>query len=63
MQACLCAENTLQRRFSCRGCALKHVLACLSPSKDGEIINYCESPVKLVQACLCAGNSLQRRFN
>ena len=61
MQACLCVESTLQRRFSRRGGVVTHVQACLSVSKDGESrFYYCGSPVKLVQACLCAENTLQR---
>ena len=64
VQACLCAKNTLQRRFNCRGGALKHVQACLRSSKDGEsIIHHCKSPVELVQACLWTGNTLQRHLN
>ena len=64
VQACLCSENTLQRRFNRRGRAVKHVQACLSASKAGESsFHYCGSLVKLVQACLCSGNTLHRRFN
>ena len=55
VQACLCAENTLQRRFNRRGGAVKHVQACLSASKDGEpSFHNCGSPVNLLQACLWA---------
>ena len=28
VQACLCGENTLQRRFNRRGSAVKHVQVC-----------------------------------
>ena len=35
VQACLCAENTLQRRFNRRGGVVKHVHAGLGDSKDG----------------------------
>ena len=46
VQACLCAENTLQRPFNRRGGAVKHVQACLSASKGGESsFHYCGSPV------------------
>ena len=42
VQACFCAENTLQRRFNRRGGTVKHEQACLSASKDGEIsFHYC----------------------
>ena len=55
MPACLCAENTLQRRFNRREVAVKHVQACLSARKDLESsFHHCGGPVKLVQACLCA---------
>ena len=30
VQTCLCAGNTLQRRFNCQGGAVKHVQACLT---------------------------------
>ena len=63
VQACLYAENTLQRRFNRRGRAVKHVQAYLSASKHGEsTFHHCGGPLKLVQACFCAGNTLQRRF-
>ena len=63
VQACLCSENSLQRRFNRRGRAAKHEHACLSASKDGESsFHYCSSPVKLVQAYLWAVNSLQRHL-
>ena len=56
VQACLCAGNTLQRRFNCRRVAVKHVQACLSARNDLESSFYhCGGPVKPVQACLCAG--------
>ena len=61
VQACLCAENTLQRSFNRRESAVKHVQACLSFSKHRESsFHCCVSPVKLVQASLLAGNTLQR---
>ena len=57
MLACLCARNTLQRRFNRRG-AVKHVQAGLSAAKDVESsFHHCESPVKLVQACICTENT------
>ena len=53
VQASLCAENTLQRRFNRREGAVKHVQACLSARKDIESsFHHCGCPVKLVQACL-----------
>ena len=62
MQACLCARNTLQRRFNRRGGAVKQ--ACSSVSKDGESsFHHCGGPVKLVQACLCAENTLNAVLN
>ena len=59
VQACLCARNTLQRRFNRRGGAVKQ--GCSSAREDGEIsFHYCGSlVVKLVQACLWAENTLQ----
>ena len=36
VQTCLCAGNTLQRRFNRRGGVVKHVQACLRARKDGE---------------------------
>ena len=61
VQACLCAENTLQRRFNRRGGAVKHVQACLSASKDGERrFHNCGSHVNLLQACLWA--EVQEKF-
>ena len=59
VQASLCAENTLQRRFKNRGGAFKHLQSWLSTSKHVESsFHHCGSPVKLVQACLCAGSTL-----
>ena len=44
VQACLCAGNTLQRRFNRRGGAVKLMQACLSASEDGEsTFHYCGS--------------------
>ena len=64
VQTCLCAGNTLQRRFNRQGSAVKEVLACLSVRKDGESsFLHCGSPVKLEQACLCVGSTLQRRLH
>ena len=55
VQACLCAQNTLQLRFNRGGDAVKHVQTCSSASKYGEsTFHHCGSPVKLVQACLYA---------
>ena len=55
VQACLCALNTLHRRFNRGGGAVKHVQACSSGSEYGEsTFHYCGSPLKLVQACLYA---------
>ena len=64
VQSCLCAGNTLQRRFNHRRGAVNHVLACLSASKDRESsFDLCGGPVKLVKASLCAVNTLPHRFN
>ena len=42
VEACLCAGATLQRRFNGRGDVGKHVQACGSAIKDGEIsFHYC----------------------
>ena len=55
VQACLCAGNTLQRRFNPRRDAMKHVQVCLSGRKDLErSFHHYGNPVKLVQARLCA---------
>ena len=55
LQACLCAENTLQSRINRLGSAVKHVQACLSASKNLESsFHHYGCPMKLVQACLCA---------
>ena len=55
VQACLCAGNTLQRRFNRRRDAMKHVQACLRARKDLESsFHHCGGPVKLVQTCLLA---------
>ena len=63
VHACLCAENTLKRRFNRRGGGVKQVQVCLSASKDGESsFHYGRNPVKLVQACLCAGNITKKAF-
>ena len=62
--ASLCVGSTLQRRFHCRGVAVKHVQACLSARKDGErSFLHCGIPVKLLQTCLCAVNTLKSRLN
>ena len=43
---------------------MKHVLACLSASKDRECrSHHCGSPLKLVEATLYVGNTLQSRIN
>ena len=64
VQACLCAENTLQLRFSRRGGAVKLQRTCLSARKVRESsFHYCGGPVKVAQACLCAENTLQLRFS
>ena len=48
VQTCLCAGNTLQRRFHRRGGAVKHVQACSSDIKHGESsFLHCGSNVKL----------------
>ena len=53
VQACLCAGNTLQRRFNRRRGAVKHVQACLSATKDLESsFHHCGDPVQPVKACL-----------
>ena len=63
VQACLCAENTLQRSFNRRRSAVKHMQACFSVSKDRESsLHCCISPVKLVQASLLAGNTLKQIY-
>ena len=52
VQACLCAENTLQRHLNRRGGAVKHVQVCLCASTDRERrFHQCGGPVKLMQAC------------
>ena len=62
VQACLCAENTLQRRFNRRGGGVKQVQVCLSASKDGESsFHQCGGPVKFEQTCLCTGETPQHR--
>ena len=64
MQNCLCAGNTLQRGFTRRGNAVKHVQTCSSGSKDrGKSFHHFGGPVKLMEAYLCAERTLQRRFN
>ena len=64
LQACLCAENTLQRSFNRRGGAVKDVQACLSARQDVErSFHHCGGPVKLIQACLCAENTLNAVLN
>ena len=46
VQVCLCAGNTLQRRFNRRRGAVKHVQACLSATKDVESsFHHCGGPV------------------
>ena len=61
VQTCLCAVNTLQRRFNRRWGIVKHVQASLCARKDGESsFHKCRC---LVQACLCLGNTIQRRFD
>ena len=62
VQACLCEENTLQRRFNRRGGGVKQVQVCLSASKDGESsFHHGGGPMKLEQACLCTGETPQHR--
>ena len=64
VQACLCAGNTLQRRFNRRRGAVNHVQACLSARKYLESsLHHSGDPVKLVKPCLFAENILQRSFN
>ena len=49
VQACLCAVNTLQRRFNRRRGAVKQVKACLSARKDRESsFHHCGGPMKPV---------------
>ena len=49
LQACLSAENTLQRSFNRRGGAVKHMQACLSVRKDQESsFHHCGGPMKPV---------------
>ena len=53
MQTCLCAGNTLQRRFNRSVRAVNYVLACLSASKGrGSSSHHCGGPVKLLYTSL-----------
>ena len=62
--ACVCAANTLQRRFDGQAGVLKHVQVSLCPNTHRESnLHHCGGTVKLVQACFCAENTLQLRFS